>query len=201
MDSAVIEDDGEGEVLAAGIAGEDGQEPLEAGKLISRLRDLLKIIKISPIKCEFIRSQDPKERSVKLDPEHRWNATFQMIERALEVSHIIKALLVNPQFERDFPPQVYLSPLDWKALEEIKNLLEPMAELTEKISGRSYPTLGFALDGVERIRTSLKSCNSDSELIKKVLFFFSHVYLTITAASCDPTVVGPLLSSQRAFQK
>lgn len=174
VDNVIVEDENEnGEVLAAGIAGEDAQMPLNPGKLVERLRDILKTIKISPIKSEFIRSRDPKERSVTLDPEHRWNATYQMIDRAIDLAQHIKAIMVDARFERDFSAHSHLSPFDWKALAEMKDLLEPMFELTEKISGSSYPTLGFALDGTERIRYSLRPSASDSDLIKKVFVSIS----------------------------
>jgi hypothetical protein len=125
--------------------------PSTPQSLFMRLRTIIRTIRISPLKMELLRScsenNQPTQRgsgkTIKLDTPTRWNSTFLMVSSALDMQGAISKVLSHHEFRSDFTE--FLTPGDWNALECIRGLLSPFKDLTEDISGSTYPTLSYAV--------------------------------------------------------
>ncbi len=107
---------------------------------IKKLRDIVNQIRNSPkLKENF--ENTAKELYVTnsthliQDVKTRWNSTYEMIERGLELRSVIdctckKEISLKSKF---------LSPPEWDVLIDIKKLLTPFAKATKLISGKKYP--------------------------------------------------------------
>ncbi len=72
------------------------------------------------------------------DNTTRWNYTYYMIDRALEIKALLVHLVPNLQsLTNNWPNDE-----EWAILNDLVNLLEPFAMVTKVISASSYPTIG-----------------------------------------------------------
>jgi len=77
-----------------------------------------------------------------LDVKTRWNSTYLMLKRALDLQKAVEMyLLRNEKIKADCT----LSSVEWMALSEVVTLLEPMEEATRYLSKSKYPTISIAL--------------------------------------------------------
>lgn len=73
------------------------------------------------------------------DVPTRWNSTFHMIDRLLELRAHVNTYLYNHK-KREVQ-QLALEVSDWNLLSELKEILEPYNDVTVMIEGSKYPTL------------------------------------------------------------
>lgn len=67
----------------------------------------------------------------------RWNSTYMMLNRVLKLKVAIQDALTNMHELKG------LSEPDWNLLGEVCTFLEPFNEMTEAVSGDTYPTVGL----------------------------------------------------------
>src|SRR5271168_5406254 len=77
-----------------------------------------------------------------LDGGIRWNSTYLMIRRALELREALdiyagKLRVSNEALDEETYQQDYLTPEEWEALEIIKSQLEPIFYLTKDLEGNA----------------------------------------------------------------
>jgi hypothetical protein len=126
--------DTEGEYIAL----EDSE--VDLSQCISRLRKLIVKIRSSPQRHEKFANQCevlgvvPKELII--DVKTRWNSTFLMLERALELRELLK----DAMCEREFHPY-QLADQDWTLLETISGLLVVFKHATDTVCTSANPTL------------------------------------------------------------
>lgn len=82
------------------------------------------------------------ENKLLQDVETRWNSTYDMICRILEQQLAIAAVLIEGT---DSMKALSLEQKEIKLLEELKDILEPLKDITVKLSGESYATISIIL--------------------------------------------------------
>ena len=109
---------------------------------IKKLRTFVSIIRNSPKQMdklkEFFRIENIKFKAPIPDIVTRWNYTYHMIERALEIKSLLSHMVSNlPSLTNNWPTED-----EWIILTELLDLLAPFALMTKIISSASYPTIG-----------------------------------------------------------
>ncbi|EAQ87601.1 hypothetical protein CHGG_04220 [Chaetomium globosum CBS 148.51] len=121
---------------------------------VGKLHNIVKFIRASPQRSEAFRqhakeaqtsddyllSEEPTwDLGLKQDNSTRWNSTYLMIERAVRKRNDINSFILELDLESDgdkrIPDADKLTTDDWKALIEIKTILEPLYKLTIKTQG------------------------------------------------------------------
>ena len=99
------------------------------------------------------RALQEKQRALNL-PEHkliqdvvtRWNSTLEMLDRLLEQQIAISAVLVESAKPRD--RDLVPSSIELVAMQQIVNVLRPLAAATNLLCGEKYPSLSLTLPTV-----------------------------------------------------
>lgn len=143
--------------------------------IIIKLRTLIGHFKRSNtamVKLENIQKQAGNKPLKPLqDVVTRWNSTFYMIERVLELEEALRttiALLNSSSLP-------VISVEEWQLLITIKNILQPMEEVTKIICGQTYVTLSSVIiltKGLENIYINMKNENNQPiirAMISKIL--------------------------------
>ena len=106
-----------------------------------------------------------KEAGLVLDVATRWNSTFKMLSRALPLRESLRNLSeVDPSY-KCFP-----SELEWSRGAFICKFLAPFAEMTNLVSGSSYPTANLYFMQVWKIECWLRTHEtSDDETIYQMV--------------------------------
>ncbi len=126
---------------------DDFEEIFDASSIIQRIRKIVKTVRNSPqerkIFSDIVSSTLPgSPLNLLLDVKTRWNSTYLMLKRALDLQKAVEMyLLRNEKIKADCT----LSSVEWMALSEVVTLLEPMEEATRYLSKSKYPTISIAL--------------------------------------------------------
>ncbi|KAF2886886.1 hypothetical protein ILUMI_19289 [Ignelater luminosus] len=130
-----------------------------ASQIIGKVREIVKFIKRSVNASDELRKKQRdaglKEGQTKkliLDVRTRWNSTFYMIERFLELVSTIGAILLC---RSDAPPMLTSSEIG--CLREIVQLIQPFERLTKEISGHNYVTVSKVIPLVSCLRGMLEN--------------------------------------------
>ncbi|KAF2880573.1 hypothetical protein ILUMI_25597 [Ignelater luminosus] len=130
-----------------------------ASQIIGKVREIVKFIKRSVNASDELRKKQRdaglKESQTKkliLDVRTRWNSTFYMIERFLELVSTIGAILLC---RSDAPPMLTSSEIGY--LREIVQLIQPFERLTKEISGHNYVTVSKVIPLVSCLRGMLEN--------------------------------------------
>ena len=80
-------------------------------------------------------------KKVHADVRHRWNSTYLMMSRLLELKQPVTQIL---QAHDALKIRLRaLSPLEWELMNEVVHLLRPLYDATVIVSGETYPTLAL----------------------------------------------------------
>ena len=109
---------------------------------IKKLRNFVSIVRNSSKQMdklkEYFRIDNVDFKAPLPDVITRWNYTYFMIERALEIKSFLAHLTSNlSTLTENWPTES-----EWKILEDLLELLAPFAMTTKVISASSYPTIG-----------------------------------------------------------
>lgn len=111
---------------------------------IAAVKSLVLLINSSPKRIQQfkkIQSDLGRETTLKLkeDVATRWNSTYAMIERALELRDAIdQALLEMSDLDQ-------MRHMNWHQLEEMVRFLGPFDELTRNLSAERYPSISIVM--------------------------------------------------------
>lgn len=111
------------------------------------LRSLVTAIRYSPLKLERLKEKCyslsiPFLKPI-LDVKTRWNSTYDMIKRALELKQPLSLLMDELCGEN--VDMYSLDNSDWDFFKELTLLLNPFKEVTNRISGQQYATFNTVL--------------------------------------------------------
>ncbi|GBC48818.1 zinc finger BED domain-containing protein RICESLEEPER 2-like [Rhizophagus irregularis DAOM 181602=DAOM 197198] len=109
---------------------------------VKKLRNFISTVRNSPKQMdklkEYFRVEDIDFKTPLPDIVTRWNYTYYMIERALEIKPLLAHLVSNLQtLTNNWPTEE-----KWEILADLLELLAPFALITKVISASSYPTIG-----------------------------------------------------------
>jgi len=99
--------------------------------------------------------KDPKK--LVQDVSTRWNSTFYMVERFVELENSIRGTLGLI----DKPPPS-LNPEEWQYLKELRSILKPFEEATRAVSGQLFMTASMVIviaQGLQHVCNQLKNSN------------------------------------------
>jgi hypothetical protein len=133
---------------------------------------------------EQVASGAKMSKRVHADVRTRWNSSFLMMERLMELQHpVTKVLQSHTKSDVRF---LSLGTRDWELLKEVVKLLKPVYDGTTLLSGQQYPTLALVhivfsciIQAVTALITETNT-NQPSETAKKigkVLFLLSVSYV------------------------
>ncbi|KAH0635744.1 hypothetical protein KY289_035659 [Solanum tuberosum] len=101
---------------------------------------------------------------LRLDVTTRWNSTYLMLESALQYEKAFSSLQLIDRNYSSCPTSDH-----WRRAEKIFGFLEPFYEITNLISGSSYPTSNLYFMQVWKIECLLKENSSNlDEVIKEM---------------------------------
>lgn len=102
----------------------------------------------------------PRQK-LKMDVETRWNSTYDMIESILASKEAVSQVLIGDKTYRSLS----LSPDDFTVLEEVKDILQPWKELTDRVGKESDVTISLIAPSLHKLLTKeLQAKELDSEL-------------------------------------
>jgi hypothetical protein len=118
--------------------------------LLKRLRFVIRKLRSSPEQrkkflgqCELANVQ---QLILILDVPTRWNSTYYMIKRAIEVREGFHNWIgTNPEIGKTKMASYQLEPHEWDLLQTVQSVLEKFELATKLISGTKYPTLALVM--------------------------------------------------------
>lgn len=93
------------------------------------------------------------------DVPTRWNATYDMLKRLIEIKIALSATITSIQSGT----LSNLSGHDWKVLEDCQNLLGPFEQLTSVLSGEAYRTLSSIIPLIRGLQVVLNRITPETE--------------------------------------
>lgn len=137
-----VSNDEEMETDAEGFSIQNEDELIlkhDIGKLIAKLRKIIKLFKRSPVKNtilqKYIKEDFGKELSLYLDCKTRWNSLAKMIERYLQVSKPLSKALIDLQYPNP------LSSEEIEVLQKMSEALKPIQLASDKLCSRDATLL------------------------------------------------------------
>ena len=101
---------------------------------------------------ETVGTEVEGDEGLVLDVSTRWNSTFLMLSRAIKFKAALGNLAdVEPSYVS------FLSYSEWRRAEVICELLKPFSEITNLISGSSYPTSNLYFNEIWKIECWLRA--------------------------------------------
>ena len=186
------------------------QEGLKIASIaIEKIRESVKYVKSSEGRMMSFEECVKKTKSnsnayLVLDVPTRWNSTYLMLERALKHNRAFAMLALNDKNYKCCP-----SNEEWKRGEQICEFLMPFYEITNLISGTSYPTANLYFAQVWKIELLLLNhLNGDDGVLKDMAFNMKKKFdkywaeynvLLAMAVILDPRVKFSML--KRSFSK
>ena len=110
------------------------------GDTLEKIRESVKFVRSSESREQMFSTcvetvGSKKEPGLVLDVATRWNSTFRMLDRAIPHREALRCLAEADSSYKCFP-----SELERSRGTLIKEFLSPFAEMTNLVSGSSYPT-------------------------------------------------------------
>ncbi|CAF1086166.1 unnamed protein product [Didymodactylos carnosus] len=177
----------------------------ESAELIEKCRKYIRKIRKSSVLTNEIRKQvNDRQKKVELilDVKSRWNSTFKMLQRLLLFKEIING------FHAYSPLSIKVEHLkilnkEWRAIETLSNILDPLQDATELLSGSTYSTSSIVLNIMKSIQFLLetKSTDSSENYIAAFLNLESHLEMSIQEkSSAQQCIIDHVWSSQSSIK-
>ncbi|CAA0813283.1 Zinc finger BED domain-containing protein DAYSLEEPER [Striga hermonthica] len=140
-------------------------------KTIEKIKALVLVVKGSPLQWEELMKRAAecgldKNKSISLDVSTRWNSTYLMLYGAL---HYKPAFIRLKSSNRRKYANISPSEAEWEIATKICHCLKKFYDLTELLSGTSYPTANLFYRGFCEIKKILdKWCVCDGFTIREM---------------------------------
>lgn len=142
----------------------------EIETVIHKVKEIVKYIKRSNIANEKLTAYQKNFGNTPLklilDVPTRWNSTYYMLQRFVELEEAVKSTLAV--IKKELPP---LAPDDWNDIKELSHILKPFEDATKSLSGELYCTASLVIpicNGMKKLFAKLAK-KKFSNSIKKVL--------------------------------
>ncbi|KAL2932807.1 putative AC transposase [Bienertia sinuspersici] len=136
---------------------------------VTKLREIVKYVDSSDFRLtNFEKAKSDRGLGSKgkliLDVSTRWNSTYDMIQRALEVKDAFDLFVTR---ERDIVDVIYEK--EWDTIQDICDFIEPFYHITKLFSGSKYPTSNLYLYCIVCIEKLLTESHTDpSDAVRKM---------------------------------
>lgn len=141
-------------------------------KTVKKIRTIVKWIKNSVNNSDKLRKfqidNGVAEGNVKkliLDVSTRWNSTFYMLERYLEMSAVCTQILLSTSDTRSPDITDMPSALDLNIVRQMVTVLKPLEYVTKDISGENYVTVSKIIPMVNCLHKKMESIVPESDVI------------------------------------
>ncbi|GBC16343.2 zinc finger BED domain-containing protein RICESLEEPER 2-like [Rhizophagus irregularis DAOM 181602=DAOM 197198] len=143
---------------------------------VKKLRIFISTVRNSPKQMdklkEFFQVEKIKFKVPLSDCTTRWNYTFYMIDRALEIKPLLAHLISNlTSLSNNWPNEE-----EWNILTILADLLAPFASVTRVISASSYPTIGEVKLLFEGIRMHLNQSRGENFILQDQVDEMNRVF-------------------------
>lgn len=135
--------------------------------MVKKIRTIVKWVKNSVINSHKLRKiqidNGVAEGSIKkliLDVATRWNSTYYMLERYLEMSAICTQILLSDTKSPDMP-----SAQDLDIIKQMAVIFKPFEYVTKDISGENYVTVSKIIPMINCLHKKLELINPENEVI------------------------------------
>ncbi|XP_035211191.1 zinc finger BED domain-containing protein 4-like [Stegodyphus dumicola] len=144
----------------------------EVNDLLTKIRDIVIVYRRSNIAAKNLRkylcsSEERKDLKVILDVKTRWNSTFYMVKRFLELKDAIRStmgLMNDPPEALDVP--------EWESVQHLCDVLKPFEKVTCELSSEKYLSASMApvlIGGLQKICENLLSKSVNEQVQNVVL--------------------------------
>lgn len=117
-----------------------------------------------------IRQCSPKVLSLKRDETTRWNSTYTMLIRFLELRVVLPAAVA----ELNRNSLQHLTFEEWETIRNITNILKPFHQATTELSGESYMTISKVIPIIHCIEGAInngENVSADVQILRANLLF------------------------------
>lgn len=143
---------------------------------VKKLRIFISTVRNSPKQTdklkEYFRIEDVKFKAPLPDCATRWNYTYYMIDRALEIKPFLVHLKSGLKTLEDNWP----TDEEWEILIELANLLVPFASITKVISASNYPTIGETKMLFTGLKAHLNKPRDENYILKEQINEINRVF-------------------------
>ena len=137
------------------------QQCTELRNLITKVKDIVTWFKQSNIASNELRKATDKETKLIQEVTTRWNSTFYMIERFLELRSVINNIIIS---HRNAPPMLTASELS--ILTSVLQVLRPIEAATKEVSGDKYCTSSKVIPLIHCLILKVESLQLEDSLGK-----------------------------------
>ena len=131
------------------LAISDALKAPDTSKVVARCRHLVSLFHRSIISSDALKVRQKAENSnqrplgLLQDVATRWNSTFIMLQRLLELRIPLYGVLHDRNVIKEKDAKALdLRDSDWSIVEALVGVLRPLQVATQALSGEFYPTLG-----------------------------------------------------------
>lgn len=114
------------------------------------------------------------QRKLKIDVCTRWNSTYEMIERYLQLEPAVQATLLSPSVKKNATDIITLSDSDNEVLQQLVELLAPFKIATVAICEETSPTISIITPLMSTLRQSATQTEGDSKVMKDMKAALRH---------------------------
>lgn len=127
--------------------------------LVKKVRDIVKFFKNSVIQSDMLRAkQGNKNHKLILDVKTRWNSTYYMLERYVQ----LRSILFDILFENTHAPALPTA-TENSVIQKIILILKPFEYVTKDLCGENYVTISKVIPTVNCLRQEISSIKSTGE--------------------------------------
>lgn len=135
----------------------------ELQNILLKIKSIVTFFKQSCVASDELRKSVKAETKLIQDVPTRWNSTYYMIQRFLELKSTVSDILIC---HKTAPPM--LTGLELNIASSLLNILRPLEAATKEISGDKYCTGSKVIPLVRCMLSKLKTFTTDEPLVMEV---------------------------------